>query len=99
MSEENGLQNVTLLKVAHHGSKYSTGEDFLRVVNPKIALISAGRDNRYGHPHEELLKRLENCGAEILITWESGAVCFCTDGKRVRVEEFLISFGGTLTAP
>ncbi len=90
---------VTVLKVAHHGSKNSTPVSFLERERPLYAVISCGERNSYGHPHEELLKRLENCGAEILITWESGAVCFCTDGKRVRVEEFLISSGGTLTAP
>lgn len=89
MSEENGLQNVTLLKVAHHGSKYSTREDFLRVVNPKIALISAGRDNRYGHPHEELLGRLEEQGCIAYKTPESGAVTVSVRGRRVMVRTFL----------
>jgi len=56
------LQGVTLLKVAHHGSGNSTGEGFLQELAPEIALISSGRDNRYGHPHEELLERLRAQG-------------------------------------
>jgi len=58
MIDKNVLQPTTILKVAHHGSKTSTSEDFLRVVQPKIAVISVGRNNRYGHPTEETLARL-----------------------------------------
>ena len=88
--------NITLLKVAHHGSKNSTKEDFLRLVNPRIALISAGRNNRYGHPHEELIERLENCGSMIYRTQRSGAVTVSVRGGKVhvrggkvRVEEYV----------
>ena len=49
-----------VLKVAHHGSKTSTTEDFLRAVNPAIAIIQAGKDNSYGHPHNSVLERLKN---------------------------------------
>lgn len=83
------IHDITLLKVAHHGSKNSTNEDFLRAVNPRIALISAGRDNRYGHPHEELLGRLEECGCRVYKTQESGAVTVHVRGRRVEVEEFV----------
>lgn len=83
-------EGVTLLKVAHHGSKNSTGMDFLRIVNPRIALISSGRNNRYGHPHEELLKRLEDCGCFIYQTKESGAVTVRVRNGKVRVEEYLL---------
>ena len=48
-----------ILKVGHHGSRTSTSAEFLSVVNPKFALISAGLDNSYGHPHAEVLRRLE----------------------------------------
>ena len=82
-------EGVTLLKVAHHGSRNSTDEAFLQTVNPRIALISSGRDNRYGHPHEELLKRLEDCGCRIYRTQESGAVTVRVKNGRVRVEEYL----------
>ena len=89
LTEEPAGGRVTVLKAAHHGSKYSTPEAFLESERPVYAVISCGKKNSYGHPHRELLERLENCGAEILITWESGAVSFCTDGKKVRVERFL----------
>ena len=79
---------VNVLKVAHHGSKNSTDEAFLQTVNPQIALISSGRNNRYGHPHEELLKRLEDCGSLIFRTQESGAVTVRVRNGRVRVEEY-----------
>ncbi len=57
-SEE--LPNIDVLKVAHHGSKNATSEHFLQLVHPDIAIISAGIDNMYGHPAEELLDRLES---------------------------------------
>ena len=52
-------------------------------------MISCGKNNRYGHPHRELTERLRAQGTEILITYESGAVTFRTDGERMRVREFL----------
>lgn len=82
-------EGVTLLKVAHHGSKNSTDEAFLQTVNPRIALISSGRNNRYGHPHEELLNRLEDRDCLIYRTQESGAVTVRVRNGRVRVEEYV----------
>ena len=52
--------NSTILKVAHHGSKTSTTQEFLEKVHPKIALIGVGKDNKFGHPNDEVLKRLQN---------------------------------------
>ena len=75
-------KNVTLLKVAHHGSEYTTDEEFLSMVNPQIALISCGRDNSYGHPHKALLDRLDDTEAVIYRTDECGAVIVSSDGKR-----------------
>lgn len=69
-----GLGQVTVLKVAHHGSKYSTTEAFLKQLQPSVALISCGRKNSYGHPHPETLERLEDVGSEILTTPEYGAI-------------------------
>lgn len=66
--------HVDLLKVAHHGSKYSTTDRFLMQVRPQIAVISAGRNNRYGHPHEELLERLKGIEAGVLRTDLQGAI-------------------------
>lgn len=67
-------EHYTVLKVAHHGSKNSTGEQLLDRLKPECALISCGRKNRYGHPHKELLERLASSGADIRRTDESGAL-------------------------
>jgi competence protein ComEC len=61
--------HADVLKVGHHGSKNSTTEEFLRAVRPRIAIISAGEDNPYGHPSPELLERLETSGARVLRMW------------------------------
>ncbi|MBQ9119893.1 MAG: DNA internalization-related competence protein ComEC/Rec2 [Lachnospiraceae bacterium] len=75
-----------ILKVAHHGSRYSSGELFLNWAEPELAIVSCGAENRYGHPHSETLERLEAVGAEVLITWESGAVTIEEKKGRTRVE-------------
>lgn len=81
-------KRITVLKVAHHGSRNSTAEAFLDVVSPQVAVISAGRDNRYGHPHEELLIRLEDCESRIFRTDIGGAVTITYRNGRVYVECF-----------
>lgn len=83
------IRAVTLLKVAHHGSKNATSAAFLEQLQPEAAVISCGKNNRYGHPHQELLERLETCGARLWITWESGAVSFRPDREKVWVETYL----------
>lgn len=65
---------VTVLKVAHHGSRNSTSELFLNTVNASAAVISAGRNNRYGHPHAETLERLNEINCKIYTTAERGAI-------------------------
>lgn len=81
--KEQQVQGFTILKVAHHGSKNSTGEEFLSLANPQIALISCGEGNRYGHPHKELLERLRNAGAVIYQTPEHGVIQIAADGSQV----------------
>ncbi|MBQ4537167.1 MAG: DNA internalization-related competence protein ComEC/Rec2 [Lachnospiraceae bacterium] len=66
--------DFTVLKVAHHGSKYSTSEELLRQTGPGMSVISCGRNNVYGHPHAETLKRLEEVGSVVLTTPEYGAI-------------------------
>jgi competence protein ComEC len=78
-----------VLKIAHHGSRNSTSEEFLTIIKPEFSLISCGKNNRYGHPHVELLERLDDMGSEVVITYESGAIIIKTDGKRMVVEEYL----------
>lgn len=78
-----------VLQVAHHGSKYSTSERFLQITQPEMALISCGKNNQYGHPHGELLERLQRNGADIKVTTESGAITIRTDGSKVEVWEYM----------
>lgn len=70
-----------VLKIGHHGSKTSTSAAFLAAVRPHVALISAGRKNRYGHPAGEVLDRLAAVGVRILRTDEGGTVTLVSDGS------------------
>lgn len=81
--KETELKDITLLKVAHHGSRYSTSCQLLRQVNPKAAIISCGENNSYGHPHEELLERLKEQGCQIFQTQENGAITVSVRKNRV----------------
>ena len=83
------FKDITLLKVAHHGSKYTTDEEFLELIDPEIAVISCGENNRYGHPHSEVLERLSDIGAEVYRTDQSGAVTVRTKNGRAEVDTFL----------
>lgn len=67
-------KSISLLKVAHHGSKNGTSENFLEAIRPEMAVISCGKNNRYGHPAEELLGRLKNAGVQVYRTDEDGSV-------------------------
>ena len=68
------LADIDYLSVPHHGSRFSSCEKFIKTVNPKVSVISAGKNNSYGHPHAEVLKRLEEHGTEIYRTDECGAI-------------------------
>lgn len=81
-------KDIWVLKVAHHGSGYSSSEEFLSWLRPDYAVISCGAENRYGHPHPDVLKRLSDCKSEILQTKDSGAVIWRTDGKRITYTEW-----------
>ncbi|MDQ0858310.1 DNA internalization-related competence protein ComEC/Rec2 [Bacillus sp. V2I10] len=69
-----------VLKVGHHGSKGSTSDSFLKQLQPKIALISAGENNRYHHPHNEVIGLLQKYGMEILQTKDHGSITFKFSG-------------------
>ena len=75
------IRHADVLKVAHHGSKTSTTEIFLRAVSPSIAMISAGYANSYGHPHPDVLRRLEAHHVPVLRTDSEGLASVFTDGK------------------
>ena len=72
--KDTNFLSSSVLKVAHHGSKTSSIQSFIELVNPKIALIGVGKNNNFGHPSSEVLDRLENCGAKIYRTDENGEI-------------------------
>jgi competence protein ComEC len=76
-----------VLKVGHHGSKTSSSVIFLNTVRPQYAVISAGSENRYGHPSAEVIERLEKYDLEIDSTIEDGSIVFMTDGVSIWKED------------
>ena len=80
---------VRILKVAHHGSRSSSSQLLLESWRPHYALISAGRGNDFGHPHPEVLRRLEAIGARVLRTDRDGQVTIESDGQTVSVVTFI----------
>ena len=87
--ESGTLESCPILKAGHHGSKNSGSEEFLQIVKPGLTLISAGIENRYGHPHEETLERLQEIGSEVLSTQECGAITLKSDGRKIKVHKYL----------
>lgn len=75
-----GALNIDVLKVGHHGSRTSSSEYFLAATSPAYAVISAGKDNSYGHPHKEVSDKLRSIGAEIINTADVERVVFESDG-------------------
>ena len=84
-----GLETCEVLKVAHHGSNHSTSTSFLRAVDPDIALISAGANNRYGHPGEETVQRLQSQDVVIYRTDDSGHLTVASNRRGVEVVDGL----------
>jgi len=80
-----GIEECDVLKVAHHGSEHSSTASFLRAVKPRYAVISAGRNNRYGHPDDAALARLRSVEAQVHRTDTEGTITFTSDGKTIRV--------------
>ena len=87
--ESGRIRQCPVLKAAHHGSENSGTEAFLEAVRPSAAIISAGIDNRYGHPHAETLKRLTEAGCSVYSTQESGALTLRSDGEAIGLEGFI----------
>lgn len=79
---------ITVLKVAHHGSKYSSGASFLARTNPVISVLSYGKGNAYGHPHKETIKRLRTCGTTILETPETGCITIQFKQNDIKIKTF-----------
>jgi len=72
-----------VLKVAHHGSKYSSSPEFLAMVGPQLAVISCGANNTYGHPNQEVLSNLQNFAIIVKRTDQLGDIKVVSDGKNL----------------
>lgn len=81
LARAGALPDVDVLKVGHHGSADAVSEVSLQALRPEVAVISVGADNRFGHPHEETLRRLAECGAAVRRTDRDGDVRIPLDGK------------------
>lgn len=91
LQEQRGQRafRVDILKVAHHGSGYSTGTEFLAAASPATAIISCGRNNSYGHPHAETLQRLEDARVPWYGTMDYGALTVTVDSHGNRLRGYL----------
>ncbi len=78
------ISKIDVLKVGHHGSRTSTSELFLKKINPQIALISAGRDNKFNHPHDEVLKLLNKYKVKVFSTKEFGSITIDLNKFKIR---------------
>lgn len=85
-------QDISLLKVAHHGSKNSSSAAFLETVKPELAIISSGAGNRYGHPHKETLERLAEVGCRVWNTAECGQLTVNVDVAKKKMRVFVQSW-------
>ena len=91
LQEQRGQRalRVDILKVAHHGSGYSTGTEFLATACPATAIISCGRNNSYGHPHAETLQRLEDARVPWYGTMDYGALTLTVDSHGNHLRGYL----------
>ena len=79
--ENADILKSSILKIAHHGSKTSTTEEFLKLVDPRIALIGVGRNNLFGHPSDEVVKRLEEINVKVYRTDLNGEIEIIVNNK------------------
>ncbi len=78
-----------VVKVAHHGSKTSSTNDFVTATHPSLAVISVGRTSMFGHPNKEVVERWRASGAEVMTTGQRGTISVVTDGKQMEVSTFV----------
>ena len=86
--------DIDILKVGHHGSRYSTTLDFLNIVSPKYAIISVGENNSYNHPHDETIKKFNDNNIEIHRTDKEGTILITTDGKEININNIRTDLNG-----
>jgi competence protein ComEC len=94
-----GLEQCDVLKVPHHGSDHSSTDRFLSKLEPSIALISVGEHNRYNHPGEECLRRLERYGVQVHRTDQQGALRVISDGDSLTVLDGIVTVQSSIVAP
>ena len=78
------LSDIDVLKVGHHGSKTSSGKEFIDEINPKYSIISVGKNNRYGHPNKEVLDNLKD--SKIYRTDKDGSIMFKFINNKLKIE-------------
>lgn len=88
-----------VLKVGHHGSDTSTSQEFLKSVSPKYAVISVGKDNKYGHPNESTLTTLQTAGVQTFRTDELGTIIITSDGNTISIDKDTNSSVSTTETP
>lgn len=88
LADERAVRPVDVLKLGHHGSRTSSTAELLDLAQPKFAVVSAGLDNLYRHPHPDVVARLEERGVQILRTDYGGQIRFLTDGRHLEVTAF-----------
>jgi competence protein ComEC len=88
MIERPGDLRADVVKVAHHGSRTSSTEEFVAASQAKAAIISVGRRSQFGHPHPEVVERWESIGAKVLRTGETGTISLVSDGKTLKLTTF-----------
>ena len=87
MSKYN-LPNIDVLKVGHHGSRTSSGEEFINEINPKYSIISVGKNNRYGHPTKEVLENLKE--SKIYRTDKRGSIMLRIKNNKLEIQTCVI---------
>ena len=88
-SKNLGILRADILKVGHHGSKTSSSLEFINAINPKYALIGVGKDNKFGHPSNIIINRLENKNVNILRTDQNGEISIFIKNKKMRIKKFI----------
>ena len=82
--EKYNISDIDVLKVGHHGSRTSSGEDFINEMNPEYSVISVGKNNKYGHPNKEVLNTLED--SKIYRTDQDGSIMFKVKNNKLKIE-------------
>lgn len=85
LSENKDLK-ADVLKLGHHGSHSSTSKEFLKAIDPSIAIVSCAKDNKYGHPHKETMSNLKKAGITVYETFRDGDITISSNGKKLDVK-------------